>query len=109
MLELASRLPPAPAPHKQACAETPQDYWRQAGPKDGPGLRLCPASTETRVLQGTGVDRACILRALPGCFSETLTRKSPFYSLLPLKCESRSPLMAPICPPYPTSSPTWCP
>lgn len=38
MLELTSRLPPAPAPHKRACAETPQDCGHQAGPDDGPGL-----------------------------------------------------------------------
>ena len=49
MLELTSQLPPAPAPHKQACAETPQDCGHQAGPDDGPGLGLCLASTETPV------------------------------------------------------------
>ena len=43
-----------------------------------------------------------ILGPLPGCLSETLSRKSPFYSLLSLKCERRNPLIPPICPPYPS-------
>lgn len=102
MLELTSQLPPAPAPHKQACAETPQDCGHQAGPDDGPGLGLCLASTETPVSCRASVSRGRILGPLPGCLSETLSRKSPFYSLLSLKCERKNPLIPPICPPYPS-------
>lgn len=102
MLEVTSRLPPAPVPHKQACAETPQDCRPQAGPYDGPGVCLCPASTETPLSCRAGVGGGYILGALPGCLSETLSRKSPFYSLSPLKCKRRNPLIPPICPPYPS-------
>lgn len=73
-----------------------QKPHRTAGPRLAPMMAQgCAfARPAQKPLSGrAGVSGGYILRALPGCLSETLSWKSPFYSLLPLKCKRRNPLI----------------